>query len=247
MKLGLLLKTASKNLGKDFAFSVSESEILDITADSRKIQKGSLFFILPRAEKSFDEYFEEAQAKTVILIVHGFKDKKDRGLFVEDIESFYTQALKTFYHESVSQLKIYGLTGTNGKTTTSTMLKNMLELYDVPTGLFGTVGNFFKEHHLKTDLTSPMAEDFYRFNHQNFKRGMRAAVCEVSSHALDQKRLGLDFLSGAGFVSFSQDHLDYHKSMDHYFEAKSKILSEALNKDGFFVYPKTLKEVRVSC
>ena len=220
----------------------SESKVLDITADTRKVKAGSLFFLLPRAEKHFDRLFKEATDKEAALVVHGLKAHEDEGYYVENIEAFYTKSLQKFYHESYSNLKIYGLTGTNGKTSVATMIKDLLELYGEPTGLFGTVGNFFKDNLLKTDLTSPMAEDFYRFNHENFKKGMKTVVCEVSSHALDQKRLGLDFLTGSGFTSFSQDHLDYHGDMKTYLEAKGKIFSEALHANGFFIYPKSLKE-----
>lgn len=220
----------------------SKSRVLDITADTRKVKEGSLFFLLPRAEKHFDKLFKEAELKDAVLTVHGSIKHKNKGFYVEDIESFYTKTLQKFYHESYSNLNIYGLTGTNGKTSVATMFKDLLELYDESVGLFGTAGNFFKDSILKTDLTSPTAEDFYRFNHENFKKGMRSVVCEVSSHALDQKRLGLSFLTGSGFTSFSQDHLDYHKTMEAYLEAKGKIFSEALHTDGFFIYPKSLKE-----
>jgi len=218
--------------------------VLDITADSRRIQPGSLFFVLPRAEKFFDKVYSEALDQGAVLIVHGVASQKDKGHFVENIDSVYSHTLKAFYKDSFSKLKIYGLTGTNGKTSVATMLQNLLELYSVPTGLYGTVGNFFRNNTLDTGLTSSMAEDFYRFNHSNFKKGMKAVVCEVSSHALDQRRLGLDFLDGAGFTSFSQDHLDYHKSMEAYLEAKGRIFSEALYEKGFFVYPQSLKEIK---
>jgi len=219
-----------------------DNVVSDITSDSRKLQAGSLFFVLPRAEKFFDKIFAEAVEKKAALTVHSLKAHKNVGHFVEDVEGCYSKTLQVFYKESFENLKIYGLTGTNGKTSVATMLTNLLELYDVPTGLYGTIGNFFRKEVLETGLTSSTAEDFYRFNHSNYKLGMKAVVCEVSSHALDQKRLGLQFLDGAGFTSFSQDHLDYHKNMDAYFSAKGKILSESLKLNGFFIHPKSLGE-----
>jgi len=216
--------------------------VIDITADSRKAREGSVLFILPRAEKFFDKIFKQATDKKALLVVHGLEVQKSKGLYVENIEEAYTKTLQTFYKESFDNLKIYGVTGTNGKTSVATMLTSLFGTYGVPTGLYGTLGNCFRNNILDTGLTSPMAEDFYRFNHSNYKKGMRLVICEVSSHALDQRRLGMDFLSGAGFTSFSQDHLDYHKTMESYLEAKGKIFSEALSKDGFFIYPKSLKE-----
>ncbi len=210
----------------------------DITSDTRKIKKGSLFFLLPRAEKKIEEYFD--QSKKAVAFVHSVSDYKDWGCFVKDVESVFVSSLKEFYKESYQNLKIYGITGTNGKTTTAYMLKHLLESYGVETGLYGTVQNSFKENILDTGLTSPTAEDFYRFNHQNYQKGMRAVVCEVSSHALDQKRLGVGFLDGAGFTSFSQDHLDYHGDMKSYLEAKLKIKTESLKSSGVLVLSKSV-------
>ncbi len=208
-------------------------EVLDLTADTRNIKKGSLFFLLPRAEARFTEYFEKSHE--ALAFVHSCIDHKDKGFFVEGVESLYFDSLKLFYKESVDNLKVYGITGTNGKTTTAFMLQSLLEMYGVPTGLYGTVKNGFRDNNLETGLTSPTAEDFYRFNHENFKKGMKAVVCEVSSHALDQKRQSVDFLDGAAFTSFSQDHLDYHKTMEGYLQAKVKITTEALKDNGFFI------------
>ncbi len=208
-------------------------EVLDLTADTRNIKEGSVFFLLPRAESKFREYFEKSEE--ALAFVHSCSDHKDKGLFVENVESLYFSSLKLFYKESVESLKVYGITGTNGKTTTAFMLQSLLEMYDVPTGLYGTVKNGFKDNNLETGLTSPTAEDFYRFNHENFNKGMKAVVCEVSSHALDQKRQSVEFLDGAAFTSFSQDHLDYHKTMEEYLQAKVKITTEALKEYGFII------------
>lgn len=214
-------------------------DVKDLTADTRKVKKGSLFFLMPKAEKKFITYFENS--KDALAFVHSCIEHKKKGVYVSNVEDIYFESLKFFYKESVEDLKIYGFTGTNGKTTTAFMLQTMLESYGVPTGLYGTVKNAFKDNLLETGLTSPVAEDFYRFNHTNYKKGMRAVVCEVSSHALDQKRLGMGFLDCAGFTSFSQDHLDYHKTMKDYLHAKMKINTEALKEKGAFVISKEVK------
>ena len=179
---------------------IKDFNITSLTSDSRKAVEGTLFFLLPRASSDFAHKAFESGAE----VIH------DRdlafGIKVFDVQKAYSESLKRFYQESFKNLRIYGVTGTNGKTSFSYMLRAMLESYDEPTGLFGTIGNFFREKSLKTELTSPTAEDFYQFNHENYKAGMKCVVCEVSSHALDQKRLGTRFLSGAAFTSFSQDH-----------------------------------------
>ncbi len=218
-------------------------EVLDLTADTRKIKKGSVFFLLPRANTKFIEYFKKS--KKSLAFIHSCQEYKDKGVFVDNIEELYFSSLKVFYKESIEKLKVYGITGTNGKTTTAFMFHSFLKLYGVPTGLYGTIHNRFKDNVLKTGLTSPVAEDFYRFNNENFKKGMRAVICEVSSHALDQKRLSTQFLDGASFLSFSQDHLDYHKTMKRYLEAKVKITTQALKKNGFFILSKEVKKLKI--
>lgn len=221
------------------------SQVTSVTTDSREAKEGSLLFLMPSSFQDKENYFKNAQAQGASLVVHNFTDLKG-GLFVKDIHQVFTKFLQTFYKESFENLKIYGITGTNGKTTTAFMLQDMLESYGVSSGIFGTVKNSFKDSELKTNLTSPRAEDFYAFNHQNYHKGMRAVVCEVSSHALDQKRLGLNFLSGAAFTSFSQDHLDYHGSMEAYLDAKRKIVKEALLPSASLFASEAVKE-KLSC
>ncbi len=220
-----------------------DEEVLDLTADTRRVKKGSVFFLLPRANTKFIEYFEKSRRG--LAFIHSCQGYKDKGIFVDDVEDLYSSSLKVFYKKSVEKLKVYGVTGTNGKTTTVVMLQGLLELYGVPTGLYGTIQNRFRDNILQTNLTSPVAEDFYRFNNENFKKGMKAVVCEISSHALDQKRLSTQFLHGAAFLNFSQDHLDYHKTMKQYLDAKLKITTDALKKNSFFILSNEVKKLKV--
>ena len=231
-----LLQSLSINQ-KDFKQYISL-----ITQDSRRVVPGAIFFALRGSDEVKVRNLEQAIKKRAKLVVHSFEGFGE-GLYVKDVHSLFSETLKLYFKESTSKLKVYGVTGTNGKTTYSYMLKGLLESYGVPTGIFGTVENAFRENKLETGLTSPIAEDFYSFSHENYnKNGMRALVCEVSSHALDQKRMGLEFLDGAAFTSFSQDHLDYHKTMDGYLKAKLKIYSEALKQGAYFCASPKLKD-----
>lgn len=219
-----------------------DSEVLGLTEDSRRVKPGYVFFARRGQVKDKLNYIKKAKEQGALLVIHDLRDFES-GLYLEDIDLGFSKALKTFYQSSFKHLKVFGATGTNGKTTYSYMLKNMLESYDVPTGIFGTVENRFKEEKLTTDLTSPLAEDFYSFSHKNYiENGMKALVCEVSSHALDQKRMGLEFLDSACFTSFSQDHLDYHKNMQDYLQAKRKIKTQALKREGYFCAPIALQD-----
>ena len=172
-----------------------------ITQDSRRVEPGALFFALRGGRTAKLKNLQDALTRGAFEVVHDLKGFK-KGLYVESIDSVFTDALKELYKESFNKLKVYGVTGTNGKTTYSYMLKGLLESYSVPTGIFGTVENAFGENKLKTGLTSPLAEDFYSFSHEQYQNGMKALVCEVSSHSLDQKRMGLRFLDAAAFTKF---------------------------------------------
>ena len=221
--------------------TTKNSKILGLTEDSRRVKPGYVFFARRGKPSDKINYIKKAKEQGALLVVHDLENLKS-DFYVEDIDQTFSTCLKSFYKKSFDHLKVFGATGTNGKTTYSYMLKNMLEAYDVPTGIFGTVENSFKNEKLITELTSPLAEDFYSFSHKNYlENGMRALVCEVSSHALDQKRMGLEFLDSACFTSFSQDHLDYHKNMDDYLHAKRKIKTEALKPSGYFCAPVALK------
>ena len=225
---------------KDFS-----TEITSLTQDSRRVLKGSIFFALRGSREAKTLNLNKALSQGAKAVVHDVDEFKE-GFYVKNIHKVFSECLHLFYKESFENLKVYGVTGTNGKTTYAYMLKSLLESYNVPTGVFGTVENSFKGHALDTGLTSPIAEDFYSFNHKNYTdRGMKALVCEVSSHALDQKRMGLNFLNGAAFTSFSQDHLDYHKNMSTYLEAKLKIFKEATKDESFFCVSLDVREALV--
>lgn len=218
------------------------AKVLGLTEDSRRVRPGFVFFARRGQRQNKIKYITQAKEQGALLVLHDVT-KLDKGLYVDDIDLCFSKALKLLYQNSFENLKVFGVTGTNGKTTYTYMLKNMLEGYGLPTGIFGTVENSFKNKKLVTDLTSPLAEDFYSFSHENhIENGMKALVCEVSSHALDQKRMGLEFLDYACFTSFSQDHLDYHGSMDEYLRAKRKIKTEALKPQGYLCAPISLKD-----
>lgn len=201
-------------------------EVQGLTANSSKAQKGYVYFALPSTGSRCEDFCRDALERGAGVALK-YSDFPDPALT-------FSQALQYFYKESFDNLTFVGVTGTNGKSSFCFMLRDLLEAHAIPTGIWGTIENSFQGNVFGTELTSPLAEDFYEQNHINFKKGMKVVLCEVSSHALEQQRLGINFLDIAVFTSFSQDHLDYHGDMNSYFESKVKILTEALKEGGAF-------------
>ncbi|MDZ7837139.1 MAG: Mur ligase family protein [Actinomycetota bacterium] len=120
-------------------------------------------------------------------------------------------------------MKLVGITGTNGKTTTCFLINSIFRQAGINSAMITTVKSFIKGKGIKFDWTTPDALDLNRFFDDSIKQGTEAAVMEVSSHSLDLKRVNHICFEGFVFTNLSQDHLDYHHTMDNYFEAKQKL------------------------
>jgi UDP-N-acetylmuramoyl-L-alanyl-D-glutamate--2,6-diaminopimelate ligase len=143
-----------------------------------------------------------------------------------------TLAAFHFYGNPSARLKIVGVTGTNGKTTTATLLYKIATELGYKAGLIGTVENIIVNEKRPALRTTPSPIPLNRLLSEMADKGCEYVFMEVSSHALDQKRVaGINFVGGI-FTNLTQDHLDYHKSMEHYFLAKKKFF-QSLNKDAF--------------
>src|SRR5438105_2947473 len=161
-------------------------------------------------------------------IVAGREEKDSRATFlvVEDTRSALTGLAATFYRRPADRLKIAGVTGTNGKTTTTFLIKHICEKAGLRCGLIGTVRYEIGERVLPAARTTPESLDLQELLAQIANAGCRAAAMEVSSHALTQERVrGLEW-DVAVFTNLTQDHLDYHGTMENYFEAKAKLFKQ---------------------
>ena len=129
-------------------------------------------------------------------------------------------------------LTLVGITGTNGKTTTTYLLKSILESWGKEVGLIGTIQYIIKDRIYPAPFTTPESLEFHGLLKDMLLSGCTYVISEVSSHALAQYRVdGADF-NTAVFTNLTRDHLDYHKTMENYFEAKERLFREILNKDG---------------
>lgn len=202
-----------------------DSEVSFITADSRKVKSNSIFVCI-KGEK-FDGHNVAAQAVKdgAVLVVCEHDVGLDNQVVVENTRKAFSLMCSNFFSNPASKLKLIGITGTNGKTTTSFLIKNMLERMGHKTGLIGTVKNMAGDKEFDSSLTTPEGFELHWLFNEMVKEKCEYCVMEVSSQALAQERVaGIEFDVGV-FTNLTQDHLDYHGTFENYAEAKSKLFA----------------------
>lgn len=207
-----------------------DAQITGVSIDSRSVRPGSVFIALRGKHADGNDYVLDALDRGAAAAVIGRSDVADalakRGvpfLLVSDTVDACWRISKSIYHDASSRLVVVGVTGTNGKTTTAYIIAQMLSVLGKKAAYLGTLGAIFGEKKYDLPYTTPFAPHTFETLLQLEKDGAEAVVMEVSSHALDQRRVdGVQFDVGV-FTNLSQDHLEYHQSMEHYFEAKRRL------------------------
>lgn len=206
---------------------------MNITNDSRKVKKGDIFVVLPNKNGKEQEYIDMAIAKGASSIVaeKDFDTHKVPLMVVSDAYAYLVNYLKANISKELQKLRIVGITGTNGKTTTAYVTYQLLNALGMPTAYMGTIGFHTPLEQIELPNTTPEIITTYELLLDAINQGCKTVVMEVSSHALAQHRLeGIEF-DIAAFTNLTQDHLDYHKSMREYLSAKLKI-KDHLKKNG---------------
>lgn len=214
------------NKGKEFYIN-------DIHYDSRKITENDVFCALIGAVVDGHDYIEKALEMGAKLII---VEKKDIEITNKDITYVYVGNLRkklgiiasNFFKWPQNKIKILGITGTNGKTTSSYILDNMLE----KTSRIGTIGYKILDEEIEAPNTTPESLDLIKLIDKSVKKGVEYFIMEVSSHALEIGRVDMLKFDSVIFTNLTQDHLDYHKTMESYFDAKFKLFSMLRDKNG---------------
>ncbi len=202
-------------------------EIQSIVSDSRQVTPGSLFVALPGTTTHGCTFIDEAIQKGAVTIVsavevsQNIQNKEVCILGIKDPLQFLKGALLRFYGNPSTAVKVFGVTGTNGKTTITYLLESILNQTVRRCGVIGTVNYRIGERILISKNTTPGLVENQIYLAEMTKQGVEYCAMEVSSHALDQGRVDLINFSTAIFTNLTGDHLDYHKDMENYFEAKS--------------------------
>jgi UDP-N-acetylmuramoyl-L-alanyl-D-glutamate--2,6-diaminopimelate ligase len=224
MKLSELVKSV-----KPMAVEGSlDQDITGIAYDSRRVMPGHLFIAL-RGERTDGHQYVEAAidrgALAVMLEEDGGLNPRATRIKVANTRRTMAIASAQFYHHPSQRLKVVGVTGTNGKTTTAFMIQEILSAAALQPGLIGTVQYEIGDRIIPAARTTPESVEIQGMMDQMLRAACRSVVMEVSSHALDQHRVaGVDF-DVAVFTNLSPEHLDYHLTMENYFEAKTKLFS----------------------
>ncbi len=203
-------------------------EIAGVACDSRRVGPGFLFVAIPGSARDGAAFAADAEARGAAAVVTEQALPAIKGpavIRVPNAREALARLAAAFYGQPASRLRLIGVTGTNGKTTVSYMIRDILEAAGKPCGLIGTVEYRLGGRVIPASRTTPDAVTLQSFLAQMAQSGCASAVMEVSSHALDQDRVwGLDF-DAAVFTNLTQDHLDYHKTMEAYFAAKKKLFA----------------------
>lgn len=203
-----------------------EADVKGLAYDSRYVKPGCLFVALKGRHQDGARFIQEAVERGAVAVVSetpGWARKDVAHVQVEDARRALAEIACAFYEHPSSRLETFGVTGTNGKTTTTYMIRDMLKAAGRSPGLIGTVSYEIGARSIPANRTTPEAPDLQNMLDQMTRAGCRSAVMEVSSHALDQRRVwGIDFDVGV-FTNLTQDHLDYHETMEQYFTAKMRL------------------------
>lgn len=217
----MLLKDLLPNVDKEY----SNIEILGITSDSREIKEGYAFVCIKGVSNDGHNFAKMASSMGAVVVITEQRMDVENEIVVSSTRDVYAQMCAKWFGNPADSLKLIGVTGTNGKTSITTMLKSILENSGYKVGLIGTIHNMIGDEIIPTLNTTPGVYELNRLFAQMKKKGCQYVVMEVSSHALDQKRVcGLCF-EAAVFTNLTQDHLDYHITMENYLDAKKKLFT----------------------
>ncbi len=215
----MLLKNLLPNVNSVYA----DIEITGVTCDSRKVEQGFAFICISGAVQDGHNYAKIAEEQGAAVIISERETGVLNEIIVSDTHEVYADMCAAWFGNPANDLKLIGVTGTNGKTSVTYMLKSVLEQAGYKVGLIGTIHNMIGEEIIETKNTTPDAYELNRLFSLMKKQGCSYAVMEVSSHALDQKRVCNLVFDAAIFTNLTQDHLDYHITMENYLDAKKKL------------------------
>ena len=229
-----------KELVKDIKCTISKNpdvEIKGIAYDSRKVKEGYLFVAIKGFETDGHKYIESALKNGAVAVL-GEDDIKDDFSYVKVENSRRALAIcaAQFYEHPERKLKIIGITGTNGKTTTSYLIRQILMLKGIRCDLIGTNQTIIGDEEIESNRTTPESLDLFELFSKMADCGGEYVVMEVSSHSLELDRVyGVEFETSV-LTNITQDHLDFHKTMQNYAKAKAKLFamskSCAINLDS---------------
>lgn len=226
----MLLKDLLKNSDYSLLKGQENLEIENLCYDNRKVKEGDLFLCIKGFNVDGHSFIEDAikrGAKAIILEDEKEVDADITIIKVDNTRKALAEVSSNFFGNPKNKLKIIGVTGTNGKTTSAFIIKSILEKAGKKVGLIGTIANYIGDKKIHTERTTPESFELHELFCDMVKEGVEYCVMEVSSHSLDLYRVyGLEFEVGI-FTNLTRDHLDFHKTFDNYYNAKFKLFKNS--------------------
>lgn len=212
--------------GQMIGSGVDTTEVVGVTHDSRGVGRGWLFAALRGASHDGHDFVGEAESRGAAgLLVDRRLAANLPQIVVSDTRDSLGPASDLIFGHPSRHTKVVGVTGTNGKTTVTHYIESLGRGVGRRTGLVGTIGARLDGREVEIGHTTPEAPDFQRLLHQMVESGVEIVATEVSSHALDLHRVDATRFAVAAFTNLSQDHLDYHGTMESYLNAKTRLFT----------------------
>ena len=219
---GLLAKVGCEPLGPQ------DVEVTGVTYNSRAVEPGDAFFCIPGTSTDGHRFAPDAVSRgaAALVVTHELPELDCPQFVVDDPREALALAAAQFYGNPSQDIKVVGITGTNGKTTTTYLTEWIAKCAGYTTGLIGTVETRIGDERLASAHTTPESSDLQRLFGQMRDAGAGLAAIEVSSHAIDLKRIYGTAFDVVAFSNLTQDHLDYHHDMETYFGVKERLFTE---------------------
>ncbi|MDP2681915.1 MAG: UDP-N-acetylmuramoyl-L-alanyl-D-glutamate--2,6-diaminopimelate ligase [Deltaproteobacteria bacterium] len=233
------IKELIKNLPGSHVIGNADIPVRGITYDSRQVNRDFIFAAVKGQHLDGRAFVKDALARgaSAVILEEAFGDLNAVQIIVPDAREAMASVAAAFYGEPCRNMTLIGVTGTNGKTTITYLVESILRTAGFNAGVVGTINYRYKDKIFNAPHTTPEAPDLQRIFRAMLDSGVTHCVMEVSSHSLAQKRVFGSRIVGGVFTNLTQDHLDYHKTMEEYFESKSMLFTDfvARERDGFAV------------
>ena len=210
--------------------SAAAVDVRALTVDSRKVPAGALFAALPGAARDGADFAAQAIDKGAVAVLseRALETVGAPNVVAKDARLAFSQAAARFHGEPSRRLSLFAVTGTNGKTTTAYLVEQLSAARGLRTGLVGTVESRWPGGSQPATHTTPESHELQALLKKMLEKGAQVVAMEVSSHALAQQRVAGCVFAGAAFTNLTRDHLDYHGTLERYFEAKARLFTHLL-------------------
>jgi UDP-N-acetylmuramoyl-L-alanyl-D-glutamate--2,6-diaminopimelate ligase len=229
MKLSELLKAIDIKTRNEI-WKTIDPEIVSMHYRADTVLPGGLFVAIPGLAADGHDFIDQALGRGASAVIVQKAVQKE-GIFiqVEDSRKALSALAARFYSYPSEKLTMIGITGTNGKTTTTYLIERMLNASDIPCGVIGTINYRYGDKSFDNPMTTPESMDLHRILSEMIDDGISHVIMETSSHAIDLNRISDIFFRIGIFTNLSQDHLDYHGDMNSYWACKKRFFTESLD------------------